>query len=88
MPFMTIVDDNNMYKGIVTIKDLAHAFIDTKVEHLNTSYSNLLEVLHGKEINRVDEEIKGNILAVAYRSTTFITNVKTITSPANVVIIA
>lgn len=71
-----IVDDNNMYKGIVTIKDLAHAFIDTKVEHLNTSYSNLLEVLHGKEINRVDEEIKGNILAVAYRSTTFITNVK------------
>ena len=53
-----IVDDNNMYKGIVTIKDLAHAFIDTKVEHLNTSYSNLLEVLHGKEINRVDEEIK------------------------------
>ena len=71
-----IVDDNNMYKGIVTIKDLAHAFIDTKVEHLNTSYSNLLEVLHGKEINKVDEEIKGNILAVAYRSTTFITNVK------------
>ena len=71
-----IVDDNNMYKGIVTIKDLAHAFIDTKVEHLDTSYSNLLEVLHGKEINRVDEEIKGNILAVAYRSTTFITNVK------------
>ena len=71
-----IVDDNNMYKGIVTIKDLAHAFIDTKVEHLNTSYSNLLEALHGKEINRVDEEIKGNILAVAYRSTTFITNVK------------
>ena len=71
-----IVDDNNMYKGIVTIKDLAHAFIDTKVEHLDTSYSNLLEVLHGKEINRVDEEIKGNILAVAYRRTTFITNVK------------
>ena len=71
-----IVDNHNVYKGIVTIKDLARAFIDTKVEHLNTSYSNLLEVLHGKEINKVDEEIKGNILAVAYRSTTFITNVK------------
>ena len=71
-----IVDDNNMYKGIVTIKDLANTRSSAKVEHLNTSYSNLLEVLHGKEINRVDEEIKGNILAVAYRSTTFITNVK------------
>ena len=71
-----IVDNHNLYKGIVTIKDLARAFIDTKVEHLNTSYSNLLEVLHGKEINKADEEIKGNILAVAYRSTTFISNVK------------
>ena len=71
-----IVDNHNVYKGIVTIKDLARAFIDTKVEHLNTSYSNLLEVLHGKEINKADEEIKGNILAVAYRSTTFISNVK------------
>ena len=71
-----IVDNHNVYKGIVTIKDLARAFIDSKVEHLNTSYSNLLEVLHGKEINKADEEIKGNILAVAYRSTTFISNVK------------
>ena len=39
-----IVDDKNKFKGIVTIKDLAHAFIDTKVEALETSYDNLLNV--------------------------------------------
>ena len=70
-----IVDDNNKFKGIVTIKDLAHAFIDTKVESLETSYDNLLAVLKGEQINRVDEEIVGNILAASYRSTTIINNV-------------
>ncbi len=71
-----IVDKDENFKGIITIKDLAKAFIDTKVEALNTSYDNLLKVLNAKEINRVDEEISGNILAASYRSTTIINNVK------------
>ena len=71
-----IVDDKDKFKGIVTIKDLAHAFIDTKVENLETSYDNLLYVLNAEEVNRVDEEIIGNILAASYRSTTFINTVK------------
>ena len=70
-----IVDDKNKFKGIVTIKDLAHAFIDTKVEKLETSYDNLLNVLNAEEVNRADEEIVGNILAASYRSTTFINTV-------------
>ena len=70
-----IVDDKNKFKGIVTIKDLAHAFIDTKVEALETSYDNLLNVLNAEEVNRVDDEIIGNILAASYRSTTFINTV-------------
>ena len=71
-----IVDDKNKFKGIVTIKDLAHAFIDTKVEALETSYDNLLKVLKAEEINKKDDEIIGNILAASYRSTTFINTVK------------
>ncbi len=71
-----IVDSDENFRGIITIKDLAKAFIDTKVEALNTSYDNLLKVLNAKEINRVDEEISGNILAASYRSTTIINNVK------------
>lgn len=71
-----IVDDKNKFKGIVTIKDLAHSFIDIKVENLETSYDNLLHVLDAEEINRVDDEIIGNILAASYRSTTFVNTVK------------
>ena len=71
-----IVDSDENFRGIITIKDLAKAFIDTKVKALNTSYDNLLKVLNAKEINRVDEEISGNILAASYRSTTIINNVK------------
>ena len=70
-----IVDDKNKFKGIVTIKDLAHTFINTKVENLETSFDNLLNVLNAEEVNRADDEVVGNILAAAYRSTTFINTV-------------
>ena len=70
-----IVDDEEKFIGIVTIKDLAHAFIDTKIEDLETSYDNLLNVLNAVEVNRADDEIVGHILAASYRSTTFINTV-------------
>ena len=70
-----IVDEKEKFIGIVTIKDLAHHFIRDDMEHLKTSYDNLLSVLKAEEINRVDEEIDGNILAASYRSTTFINSV-------------
>ena len=70
-----IVDEKRKFIGIVTIKDLAHHFIRDDMEHLKTSYDNLLSVLKAEEINRVDEEIDGNILAASYRSTTFINSV-------------
>lgn len=71
-----IVDDKNIFKGIVTIKDLAKSFISTNIDYLDTSFDNLLHVLKAKIINKSDDEIKGNILAASYRSTTFINNVK------------
>ncbi len=71
-----IVDDEGEFKGIVTIKDLAHIFIDANLETIETSYDNLLNVLKAEVINRVDNEIIGSILAASYRSTTFINTVK------------
>ena len=71
-----IVDDKNIFKGIVTIKDLAKSFISTNIDYLDTNFDNLLHVLKAKIINKSDDEIKGNILAASYRSTTFINNVK------------
>ena len=71
-----VVDEKEKLLGIVTIKDLAHHFINDEVNLLKTSYSNLLEVLKAEEVLKFDEEIEGNLLAAAYRSTTFLETVK------------
>ena len=70
-----VVLENHEFVGIVTIKDLAHSFVNAEVRTLNTSYQNILTVLKGEEIVKSDEEIFGNLLVASYRSTTFIHNV-------------
>ncbi len=44
--------------------------------HLETSYDNLLKVIDGKSVLQFDNEIKGNLLAAAFRSTTFMDEIK------------
>lgn len=70
-----IVKEDNIFSGLITIKDLSHIIINENIEELYTSYDNLLRVLKGEEINRVDEEIIGRILVAAYKSTTVLDNV-------------
>ena len=66
-----IVDGNNKFISIVTAKNIAEYIIAGNYNYLYTSYDNLLNVLKGETITKFDEEIEGNILAAAYRSTTF-----------------
>ena len=73
---LPIVDDTKKLKGLVTLKELAKELIQGEFNSLNTSYDNILTTLNGKEVLRFDEEIKGNILAAAFRSTTFMENIK------------
>ena len=74
-----IVDDNNKFISIVTAKNIAEYIITGNYNYLYTSYNNILDVLSGEEITKFDDEIEGNILAAAYRSTTFM-DVITLTS--------
>ena len=73
---LPIVDDTKKLKGLVTLKELAKELIQGEFNSLNTSYDNILTTLNGKEVLRFDEEIKGNILAAAFRSATFMENIK------------
>lgn len=66
-----IVDDDKKFISIVTAKNIAEYIINGNYNYLFTSYKNILDVLNGEEITKFDEEIEGNILAAAYRSTTF-----------------
>ncbi len=73
---LPVVQSDAKFLGLVTIKDLSHSFITDEVGYLNTSYSNLLKVLKAEEVLRFDSSIEAEILIAAYRSTTFMKNVK------------
>lgn len=67
-----IVDNNKKLKGLLTSKMIGAELINGDFTKLNTSYKNIVEVLNGQEVLKFDEEIKGNIIAASYRSTTFL----------------
>lgn len=71
-----IVENGNQYVGIVTVKDIAKELIKGDIHVLNATYENILSVLEGEEILKFDNNIKGDILAASYGSTTFLSNVK------------
>ena len=71
-----VVNKNNKFLGTTSMKDITKDIITGDNEVLNTSYNNILDVLKGKELLKFDDEIKGNILVAAFKSTTFLENVK------------
>ena len=68
---LPLVDENNKLKGYINVKEMAKNIIQGDIYELNTSYQNILEVLKGKEVLKFDDEIKGEIIAAAYKSKTF-----------------
>ena len=70
-----IVDDSNKFVGLVTIKIIAKNMINGNFNDLNTSYDNLLKTLEGREVLRFDDEIRGELVTAAYRSTTIFSQV-------------
>ncbi len=69
---LTICDKNNTFKGLITLKDLSRSMINENIDDLYTSMDNMVKVLQAEELNRVDEEITGKIIAATYKSETFI----------------
>lgn len=70
-----IVDDDNKYLGLVSMKNIANSIISWDYDMLNTSYKNIIETLNGEELLKFDDEITGHILVASYRSETFIKNI-------------
>lgn len=60
---LPIVDKNNTLVGLITLKMILRNLLGDSLSHVTTSYDNLLEVLHGKEVLRFNEEIDGEIIA-------------------------
>lgn len=71
-----VVDCNQKLVGILSMGDIANDQLSDDLHQFKASYDNILEVLKGKEVSRFDDEIEGETLVAAYKSTTFIENVK------------
>lgn len=71
-----IVNKNNKFVSLITMKGITKDLIDGNFDILNTSYSNILDTLNGEEILKFDEEISGNLKVASYKSTTFFENVE------------
>ena len=70
-----VVNDKNKLVGIITLNDISSYFVEGNYIELNTSYENIMDAINGEEILRFNDEIRGNILVVSYRSTTFLNNI-------------
>ncbi|MDO4962734.1 MAG: putative manganese-dependent inorganic diphosphatase [bacterium] len=71
-----VVDNNQKLKGLLTSKIIISELINNNIDKLNTSYDNILETLNGSQILKFDNEIKGNILAASYKSTTILNDLR------------
>lgn len=70
-----IIDTEKHILGLITLKEISKSLIHGNIDYLHTSYNNLLEALHAKEVLRFDEEIEGHILAASYKSETFVSEI-------------
>jgi manganese-dependent inorganic pyrophosphatase len=71
-----IIDNNQVFLGQVSMKDIAKDMICGDNEYIEASYENIINTIKGEELLRFNDSIVGNILVASYRSTTFIQNIK------------
>lgn len=70
-----LVDKNKKLNGYINVKEIAKYLIEGDVTELDTSYDNILSTLNAFEVLRFDNEIKGVIIAAAYKSETFLNRI-------------
>ncbi len=71
-----IIDNNDKFKGIVSMKDITKNFLSDEYNKVDCSYENLLHTIEGQEVLRFDDRIKGSTIVSAYQHQTFMDNVK------------
>ena len=71
-----VVDDNRNLLGMVSMKDIAKEQFTFDYSKVETSYDNICAVIEGEEVLKFDDKIVGNLLVAAYKSTTFMEEIK------------
>lgn len=71
-----IVNKEKALLGLVTVKMIGDELISGDFTHLKTSYSNLLDTLNAREVLKFDDEIEGEIMALAFGSSTILNTIQ------------
>ena len=66
-----VVDKNKKLLGILSMKDIAKDQFSFNYSYVEATYNNICEVIKGTKLTKYDEEITGNLVVAAYKSTTF-----------------
>lgn len=66
-----VVNKDKKLLGILSMKDIAKDQFSFNYSYVEASYDNICEVIKGKSLTRYDDNIKGNLIVAAYKSTTF-----------------
>ncbi len=70
-----IVNEQNQFLNLVTIKLIVKNLINSDGKYLETSYENIIKAIDGEKILKFEDEMKGNVTVASYRSTTFMSNI-------------
>ena len=79
-----VLGDKKKLLGIVTMKDIAHEQFNENIDNVISTYDNILEVLDGEQVLRLNEDFKGKLIVASYRSTTIL---NTVTFDKNTILI-
>ncbi len=71
-----IVDDNQKFLSVLSMKNIATDQIEGNTQILTTSYDNIINTIGGESILKFDNKIHGELMIAGYKSTTFIENIK------------
>lgn len=63
---LPIVNDSDRLVGIITMEDIAMSLINRDQTQIVTTYDNILEVLEGNSVHKVDHIIRGHVVVAAF----------------------
>lgn len=70
-----IVDENQKFLSVLSMKNIAKDQIEGNTEKLRTSYDNIINTISGQEVLKFDDKINGDLMIAGYKSSTFIESI-------------
>ena len=71
-----LINNQKLFVGYVSLKEIARTMITDSNNSLDTTFNNIVSTLKSLNYIKIDNEIKGNIVAATFDDNTFINNVK------------